>query len=188
MTQGSEPQPLARDADYFALKQEIEDFLYYEADLLDERRWDEWLALLTDDVVYFMPMRRNVKSGRHAAHENTREGKDINWFEDDKWTLQKRVEQIATGVHWAEEPLSRVCHVVGNVRLIDARPSAAAASEATVKSKFVVHQNRVQYESNLFIGKKTDRLRKVDGAWKLARREVILDQSVLLAKNLSIIL
>src|ERR1700732_723285 len=43
------------------LKQEIEDFLYREADLLDERHYDEWLALLTEDVRYWMPMRRNGK-------------------------------------------------------------------------------------------------------------------------------
>ena len=101
-----------RDAAYYALRAEVEEFFYDECELLDERRYDEWLELLTDDISYFMPMRRNVAAGQHEERENTREGLDISWFEDDKWTLSKRVEQIATGVHWAEEPLSRVSHLV----------------------------------------------------------------------------
>ena len=55
------------------LRQEVEDFLYYEADLLDERRYDEWLALLAEDVRYWMPMRRNVKLD-DREREFTREG------------------------------------------------------------------------------------------------------------------
>jgi 3-phenylpropionate/cinnamic acid dioxygenase small subunit len=51
----------------FELRAEIEDFYYTEAQLLDERRFPEWLDLLTDDLVYFMPLRRNVKFGQHAT-------------------------------------------------------------------------------------------------------------------------
>jgi len=177
---------IRRDLAYYELKQQVEDFLYTEADLLDERRFAEWLELMTDDLVYFMPIRRNVPIGAHAAEENTREGTDISWFEDDKWTLSKRVEQIMTGVHWAEEPLSRVCHMVSNVQLLEVDPSAAAPREVAVRSRFLVYQNRVEYETYTFVGKRTDRLRLVDGNWRLARREIILDQNVLLAKNLSV--
>jgi 3-phenylpropionate/cinnamic acid dioxygenase small subunit len=52
---------------YLALRMEIEDFLYREADLLDQRRFEDWLELLADDIVYFMPMRRNVKFGQQAS-------------------------------------------------------------------------------------------------------------------------
>ncbi len=94
-----------------------------EADLLDQRMFREWLDLLADDLVYFMPIRRNVKFGQHAEKENTRQGEGISWFDEDKWTLGKRVEQILTGVHYAEEPLSRVTHMVSNVRLLEVAPS-----------------------------------------------------------------
>ncbi len=87
------------------LKQQIEDFLYHEAELLDERRYEDWLALLADDVRYWMPMRRNVKFGE-LEREFTRAGQDINWFDEGKDTLTRRVQQILTGVHWAEEPLA----------------------------------------------------------------------------------
>ena len=111
-------RPLA----WYQLREEIEDFLYHEADLLDQRRFKEWLDLLAEDLVYFMPIRRNVKFGQHAERENTRQGEGISWFDEDKWTLGKRVEQILTGVHYAEEPLSRVTHMVSNVRLLDVTP------------------------------------------------------------------
>jgi 3-phenylpropionate/cinnamic acid dioxygenase small subunit len=186
MTDTALRPPLERSLDYFRLKQEIEEFLYEEAELLDQRHFTEWLDLLADDIVYFMPMRRNVAFGQHAASENTRLGQDISWFDEDKWTLGKRVEQIMTGVHWAEEPLSRVCRMVSNVQLVDATPSLAAPREVDVRSRFLVYQNRVEYETNLFVGKRMDRLRHIDGQWKIARREIVLDQSVLLAKNLSV--
>jgi 3-phenylpropionate/cinnamic acid dioxygenase small subunit len=96
------------------------------------------------------------------------------------------VEQILTGVHYAEEPLSRVCHMVSNVRLLDVRPSVEDAQEATVGCRFLVYQNRVEYENYSFIGRRTDELRRVGTSWQIARREIILEQNVLLAKNLSI--
>jgi 3-phenylpropionate/cinnamic acid dioxygenase small subunit len=171
---------------WFELKQDIEDLLYQEADLLDQRRFKEWLELLAEDLVYFMPIRRNVKFGEHAERENTRQGEGISWFDEDKWTLTKRVEQILTGVHYAEEPLSRVTHIVSNVRLLDVQPSAESVRQVTVGCRFLVYQNRVEYESNTFIGRRIDVLRRSGASWQIARREIILEQNVLLAKNLSV--
>lgn len=180
-------RPGERGLAWFALKQEVEEFLYGEADLLDQRQFRQWLDLLADDLVYFMPIRRNVKFGQHEAKENTRQGEGISWFDEDKWTLGKRVEQILTGVHYAEEPLSRVTHMVSNVRLLDVSPSAEAPVDVTVGCRFLVHQNRVEYESNTFIGRRTDTLRRHGDGWLIARREMILEQNVLLAKNLSVL-
>ncbi|MDH4147487.1 MAG: 3-phenylpropionate/cinnamic acid dioxygenase subunit beta [Acidimicrobiia bacterium] len=186
---GPSTAPLVRDLAYFQLKDELEQFLYDEAELLDSRDYDAWLARLADDLVYFMPQRRNVRFGTHAEAENTRQGEGISWFDEDRWTLTKRIEQIQTGVHYAEEPLSRVCHIVSNVQLVAVDPTPADAVAATVRSRFVVHQNRVEYETYTFIGRRLDVLRRAggraDGAWQLARREILLDQSVLLAKNLT---
>ena len=123
---------------------DVAEFLYYEADLLDQRRFREWLDLLAEDIVYFMPIRRNVKFGQHAERENTQLGHGISWFDEDKWTLTKRVEQILTGVHYAEEPLSRITHMVTNVRVVEARPSPEVADEVVVSCRFLVYQNRVE--------------------------------------------
>ncbi|MGH9464929.1 MAG: 3-phenylpropionate/cinnamic acid dioxygenase subunit beta [Thermoanaerobaculia bacterium] len=166
------------------LRQEVEDFLYREAELLDERRYEEWLDLLTEDVQYFMPMRRNVPADE-PAREFTREGLDVNWFDEGKDTLTRRVKQILTGVHWAEQPPSRICHMVSNVQLVRACPSDSAPAEVAVKSRFLVYRNRVETETDVLVGKREDVLRRVDGGWKIARRKIVLDQSVLLAKNLT---
>ncbi len=177
---------LARHPRYAALQAELADFLFLEADLLDQRRFEEWLGLLAEDISYFMPMRRNVKFGEHAARENTVPGTGISWFDEDKWTLTKRVEQILTGVHYAEEPLSRVAHLVSNVRVLAAEPSLDDPREVTVGCRFLVHQNRIEYENYTFIGRRTDVLRRHGESWLIAKREIILEQNVLLAKNLSI--
>ena len=166
--------------DELLLTREIEAFLYAEADLLDTRRFTEWLALLTEDIRYWMPMRRNVKFGE-LDRENTRELQDINWFDEGKTTLTQRVQQILTGVHWAEEPLSRVSHMVSNVQVIQ-----AALPEVTVACRFLVYRNRLQDETDFFVGKREDVLRQVDGQWRIARRKILLDQNVLLAKNLTL--
>jgi 3-phenylpropionate/cinnamic acid dioxygenase small subunit len=170
--------------DRLLLKDEIEQFLYQEAELLDERRFEEWLDVLTDDIRYWMPMRRNVKFGE-LDREFTREGHDINWFDEGKDTLVRRVNQILTGVHWAEEPLSRICHSVSNVQILDATPSVSQPAEVSIKCRFLVYRNRVETETDILVGKREDTLRNVNGQWKIAQRKIILDQNVLLAKNLT---
>jgi len=166
------------------LKQEIEEFLYYEADLLDERRYEDWLALVAEDVRYWMPMRRNVKVD-DIEREFTREGLDISWFDEGKETLTRRVRQIQTGIHWAEEPVSRISHMVSNVRLLEASPSWADPVEVTVRCRFLIYRNRVETETDILVGKREDLLRRVEGQWQIARRKIVLDQNVLLTKNLT---
>src|SRR5262249_18780187 len=89
------------------LQRQIEEFVYREAEILDERRYEEWLDLFTEDARYWMPMRRNAPPDA-PEREFTREGAEVNWFDDGKDTLARRVAQIRTGVHWAEEPPSRI--------------------------------------------------------------------------------
>ena len=166
------------------LTQEVAGFLYYEAELLDERRHDEWLALLAEDIRYWMPMRRNVKYG-DTAREFTREGEDISWFDEGKDTLTRRVRQIQTGIHWAEEPQSRITHMVSNVQLLAVKPDAGSPYEVTTKCRFLIYRNRVETETDLLVGKREDTLRRTEESWVIARRKIILDQNVLLTKNLT---
>jgi 3-phenylpropionate/cinnamic acid dioxygenase small subunit len=162
----------------YLLRLEIEDFLWYEADLLDEFRYEEWLDLLTDDVSYWMPIRENVPS-REMEEELSDESTELSWYTDDKATLTARVGQIRTHVHWADEPFSRISHLVSNVRIL----GWTDAGEVRVKSRFVFYRNRHADEESTFIGKRIDTLRRVDGQWKIARREIYLDESVMLFKN-----
>lgn len=166
------------------LKEEMEELLYREAELLDERRYDEWLELFTDDVQYWMPMRKNVAHD-DPEREFTREGLDVNWFDEGKDTLARRVKQIRTGIHWAEEPPSRICHMVSNVQILGTSPSDGAPAEVVVKSRFLIYRNRVETETDVLVGKREDAVRRTGAGWKIARRKIVLDQSVLLAKNLT---
>ncbi|MGE0225723.1 MAG: 3-phenylpropionate/cinnamic acid dioxygenase subunit beta [Acetobacteraceae bacterium] len=166
------------------LTEEIAQFLYTEAELLDERRHDQWLDLLADDIRYWMPMRRNVKYG-DTAREFTREAEDVNWFDEGKDTLTRRVRQIQTGIHWAEEPQSRISHMVSNVQVLAAAPDLYAPSEVTAKCRFLIYRNRVETETDMLVGKREDTLRRNGDSWLIARRRIILDQNVLLTKNLT---
>jgi 3-phenylpropionate/cinnamic acid dioxygenase small subunit len=161
------------------LTQEIAQFLYTEAELLDERRHDEWLAMLAEDIRYWMPMRRNVKFG-DTEREFTRETEDISWFDEGKDTLTRRVRQIQTGIHWAEEPRSRITHMVSNVQLLSVTPA-----EVVAKARFLIYRNRVETETDLLVGKREDTLRRNGDGWLIARRKITLDQNVLLSKNLT---
>lgn len=161
---------------------EVQEFLYYEADLLDARRFDEWLALFADDVRIWMPLRRNVSSA-DQARELTREQLDICWVDEGKSTLARRVQQLLSGAHWAEEPYSRVCHMVSNVRVVE-----AAAAEVKVTCRFLVYRNRQAEDTEFFVGRRTDTLRRENDEWRIARREILLDQNVMLGNNLAIFL
>jgi 3-phenylpropionate/cinnamic acid dioxygenase small subunit len=160
---------------------EITDFLYREADLLDGRRYEEWLGLLADDYQYSVPLRMNVRYDDVAEREQSRAGQEICWFDEGKATTELRVAQLATGQHWAEEPVSRVTHLVTNIRL-----ESSAPPEVEVSCRFVVYRNRVTDESDFLVGRRSDRLRRTGNGWQVCRRRLLLDQSVLLAKNLSV--
>ena len=166
------------------LHRSVEAFLFHEANLLDDRRYEDWLELLTDDVRYWMPLHRNFSFG-DEQDEHTREGRDLNWFDEGRFELEQRVKQIRTGKHWAEEPASRTSHMVTNVtvRELDDRHVEA-------RCRFLVYRNRTEAEWDLFVGKREDTLRRhsEDGAdgFRIAVRKVFLDQNVLLAKNLTI--
>lgn len=178
---------MATDLQTLALLIDVEQFLYQEAECLDAWRLDEWLALFTDDLHYWVPMRRNVPHNRRDT-EFTRPYEDVSWFEETKDGLNRRVKQIQTGVHWAEEPLSRTTHMVSNVRLAAIHPDSRAPEAVEVSYKFLVNRNRLETETDLLIGRKEDSLVRTADGWKISKRKVILDQNVLLAKNLSFFL
>ena len=164
--------------DKLLLEAEIERFFAMEAELLDERRFDDWLALLDENVRYWMPVARNVhfeEPEREYTHHS-----EANWFDEGKDILRKRVLQIQGGDHWAEEPRSRTTHIVANVRV-----EKEGDGEITVKSRFIVYACRLEHDVDFFVGKRIDVLRREQGAWKILSRAIYLDQSVLLSRNLT---
>ncbi len=145
------------------------------------------LAALVDaeDARIFMPLSHNVASDGEMA-EHGAEGRDTAWIDEGIETLRQRVAQLGTGVHWAEQPPSRTTHMIANLALVATRPAAGRVLEVETRCRFLVHRNRLQDETTTLIGKRNDTLRRVGGDWRIARREIQLDQNVLLAKNLSV--
>ena len=157
---------------------EVEDFLYREAALLDERNLDVWLALCTDDIHYWMPIRRTMQT-KEIANEFTKPG-GMAFFDDDKKTLGMRVQRLQQRGAWAEDPPSRTRHIVTNVRI-----SSIDGNEISVASNFMLYRTRLDSEEDSWIGRREDLLRRENGALKLARRHIYLDQTVILSQNMS---
>jgi 3-phenylpropionate/cinnamic acid dioxygenase small subunit len=168
---------------YMILLREVEDFLYFEADVLDSRDWLRWLDFFTEDLRYWMPIRKNL-AFRDRDRDITTED-EAAWFDNNKDLLTRRVKQLMTGIHWAEEPLSRISHLVTNVRLETPVDRLDDGEELAVWSKFLLYRNRLETETDILVGRRYDRLRRSDGDLQICYRKVLLDQNVLTVKNLS---
>ncbi|HSU34386.1 MAG TPA: 3-phenylpropionate/cinnamic acid dioxygenase subunit beta [Propionibacteriaceae bacterium] len=162
-------------------KEELSTFLYHEASLLDSRRWRDWLGLVDRRITYRMPLRLNVKYGSEAR-SLTVPGEETCWFDDTYDTLESRVDQILTGVHWAEEPASRATRLLSNIQVVSYDEPLAV-----VTCSFLLYRNRVADETDILVGRRTDTLTKESGEWRLLDRLLLLDQNVLTAKNLTLI-
>jgi 3-phenylpropionate/cinnamic acid dioxygenase small subunit len=175
-----------------AALREIEQFLYREARLLDERRFDEWLDLFTDDLRYSMATRGNYypRSSKAIAalnparlpNDDSADEDALAILDEDKASLSGRIARLGTGMAWAEDPPSRTRHFIGN---IETAPGDAT-SEVRVHCNFIVYKSRGETEQDFYVGARHDLVRRLDGCWKIARRKLVLDQNVLLAKNISI--
>ncbi len=164
----------------YELQHEIEQFLYHEAALVDEGKFHEWLELFAEDIHYWMPTRYNRT--RRERDRDTSRPDEIAFFDEDKHSLSVRVKRLDTGMAWAEDPPSRTRHLVTNVQI---RPRAIDG-EVEVTSCFLLYRTRLETDLNIFAGRREDVLRKTPGGWRIARRKIVLDQNVVLAKNLSV--
>ena len=161
-----------------ALHLEVEQFLYAEAELLDARGFRDWLHLLTDDVRYWMPTRAN-RSIREYALEVAQPG-EMAHYDDDMASLTTRVRRIESNQAWSEDPPSRTRRFVANVRI---RPGEA---DVAVRSNLLIYQHRLEREVNVFAAERQDVLRRTEDGLRIASRTILLDQTVVLANNVSV--
>lgn len=161
-----------------ALHNEVVEWLYTEAELLDdghEARWHE--EMVSRDVVYRVPLRQTVERARgtgfaeHAFHLDETYG-----------SLGARVARNQTQYAWAEDPPSRIRHFVTNVRVTE-----SADGTLGVRSNLLILRTRQeQTQPQIFAGERQDVLRREDGALRLHRRTVLLDLTVIGTHNLAI--
>jgi ethylbenzene dioxygenase beta subunit len=161
---------------------EIEQFLYREARMLCEERYEEWLGLMTEDIRYWMPgiqaRYRKDKQPRYPANR-------MGHFDDDMLNMRRRVTRFKQETAWAEDPPTRIVHTITNVEV----ELTDKADEYAAYSNFINCRGRNEAEESWLTGRRKDRLRRAaDGTLRLAVREIYITQTVLLAKNLNVFL
>jgi biphenyl 2,3-dioxygenase beta subunit len=164
----------------------VEQFLYAEAELLDQHRYHEWLELFAEDVHYWAPTRM-TRTIRERDREIAARGESA-FIEDDLHFLKGRVRRLTSGVSWSEEPPSRTRRLITNVR---ARPRDDGSLD--VACNFYVYRSRLERHQDWFVGERFDVLRPAPSSqtgypFLIADRTIVLDQSTLLAPSISVFL
>jgi phthalate 3,4-dioxygenase beta subunit len=155
-------------------------WLVDESYLLDAQDYDEWLELLTEDIHYVMPVRVTTALGTGF---DTAPG--MAHFDEDKYSLSRRVARFLTEHAWTEDPPSRMRHHVSNIRTFATKDQ----DYIIVDSAVLLFRNRGDVRESAFVSAgREDLLRRVDGGWQLARRTILVDESVLRMQNLAVFL
>ena len=161
----------------------LERFYSLEARLLDNRQYQQWLALVTEDVQYRVPARVNVQvDNRERGTEQMisvqRELEDADSMgcpirEENYIHLMLRVERAFKINSWSENPPARTRRIIGNVELMQ-----RCGEQHTVLSNFHLYYSRPGWASFLYSGQRRDVLLAADtDDFRLQQREVILDYS-----------
>ncbi|MFE2487690.1 aromatic-ring-hydroxylating dioxygenase subunit beta [Streptomyces mirabilis] len=156
----------------------LEQFYYAEAALLDQHRFSTWVELFTDDCHYWMPIRQTRLTGQLDA-EFTKPG-EIAFYDDTKDVLTIRAHKLESAYAWGENPPSRTRHSFTNIR-----PLAVDGDELQVGMNFTFFRGSYDRDEDWWVGRREDVLRRVDGKFRIARRSIFLDQTVILSRNMS---
>ncbi|MBD8137436.1 aromatic-ring-hydroxylating dioxygenase subunit beta [Peribacillus frigoritolerans] len=160
------------------LKCQFEQWLYDEAQLLDDIEFDDWFDLMHSSLRYQMPVRVN-KEGVERPDYSTA----MFTFNDDIELLKLRVDRLKTDYAWAEIPPSRTRRFVSNVRVKD----YVEGEKAVVKSYLLIYRSRsTDIQHDLISGERNDEFIFEEGKWKLSKRIFIVDQSTINTRNLAI--
>ncbi len=165
-----------------AHRQALRDFLYEEARLLDTPDPRAWLALLADDIHYYMPSQ--------PAHYRRYREKDpaqnrLALYDDNLDMLQRRVARMVHPTAWSEDPPTRSVRQVTNIEAFDsAIPGGPPAW--TVFSALAIYRSRNEADHDLIFARRRDLIELRGNGLKLARRNITLSQNTLLSKNLNV--
>ena len=169
--------PLSSGSEAYA---RVVDFLYHEAELLDDRRHRDWLGLMTPDIHYLAPVRVTTA---HSLEDSAMP--DMAHFDEDHYSLTKRIERFETEHAWAEDPPSRTRRYVTNIRCW----SGDAEGEVLVRCNLLLFRSRGDVQNpDLLSASRTDLLRDSGDGLKLAQRRILVDESVLRTQNLAVFL
>jgi len=136
----------------------VEQFIYHEARLMDENRYDEWLALWSDDALYWVPCGRDDIDPK----------REVSLIYDDHTRLETRITRLKSGVAHAQDPKSRMRRVISNIEIEE-----GANGEVTAFANFMLAELRRGVQ-DIFAGRTIYRLRPDQGGFKLAYKKVLL--------------
>ena len=161
--------------------QAVVEFLYREARLADEARYAEWLALWTDDAVYWVPA-----STDPAADPETR----LSHIYDNRNRLETRVKLLQTGHRYSQEPASLMRRLISNIEVTAGEVTAGSDGELVAGSNFILAELAVQARSEMhwWVGRATHQLRRVDGALRMRLKKVVLINAAEPLPNLSFLI
>jgi 3-phenylpropionate/cinnamic acid dioxygenase small subunit len=151
-------------------------FLYEEARLADEARYAEWLALWTDDGVYWVPATTDP-----AATPDTH----ISHIYDNRARIDTRIKLLQTGNRYSQEPASLMRRLISNVEV-----TAGEGDELVAESNFVLAELSIQskHEMHWWVGRTTYRLRRVDGQLRMVAKKIVLVNAAEPLPNLSFLI
>lgn len=141
-----------------------------EGYLLDRRDWDAWLALYTQDTVFWVPAWRNESE---TVEDPDTEVSLI--YHDSRVGLEERVHRLRTGKSVTTMPLPRTAHFVSNFLVGEATPAGVASDRIDVHSSWqvVIYQPRTAVQYTL-AGRYEHRLVKSGDVWKIAKKKIVL--------------
>ncbi|MFT4825098.1 MAG: 3-phenylpropionate/cinnamic acid dioxygenase small subunit [Halioglobus sp.] len=158
----------------------LERFYHYEARLLDNRQYQQWLALITEDIAYVMPSRVNVQVNNRGRGEEgmisvERELENADSMgcpirEENYIHLMLRVERAYKVNSWSENPPARTRRIIGNIELMDVN-----GEECQVINNFHLYYARPGSENFIYSGQRRDLLVEESSSYTLKRREIIMD-------------
>ena len=151
-------------------------FLHKEARLADEARYAEWLALWTEDAVYWVPATTDPDADpdKHLSH-----------VYDNRGRLDTRIKLLLTGHRYSQEPASLMRRLISNIEV-----TTADNGELVAESNFALAELAIQAkrEMHWWVGRTTHRLRRVDGELKMCRKKVVLVNAAEPLPNLSFLI
>ena len=160
------------DAEYRA----VVAFLHKEARLADEARYADWLALWTEDAVYWVPATTDpgADPDKHLSH-----------IYDNRGRIETRIKLLQTGHRYSQEPASLMRRLISNIEV-----AAADDGELVAESNFALAELAIQAkrEMHWWVGRTTHRLRRVDGELKMCRKKVVLVNAAEPLPNLSFLI
>lgn len=149
-------------------------WLFEEARMLDQGRFQDWLALMSVDLVYRMPVREAILPRDGGGIDP-----EIGFFIENFSSLKTRVARLGTDQAWAEQPASRTRHLISNIQV------EQVVEGLVVTSAFLVARIRSDNPYDLFTGERQDLLREESACLRLVRRTILLDQTIIKSSNLS---